>query len=68
MNATSPSDTPALTPPSGVIPNFVDPYSLSSAFVATAVLCLPLATIAVIVRLTTSLRGSDRRFRVEDCM
>ena len=59
---------PALAPPKGVISNFTDPYSLKPAFIATIVLCLPLATAAVVVRLATGLRGADRRLRVEDCM
>lgn len=58
---------PALAPPSGVTSNFVNPYSLSPAFIVTAVLCLLLATFAVIVRLATSFCGPSKRIRVEDC-
>ena len=67
MATTNPKNVPALVPPPGVIPNFGDPYSLSPAFVVTAVLSLLLATAAVIMRLAVSLSGSTRRLRVEDC-
>ena len=58
---------PALSPPSGVTPNFANPYSLRPAFVATAILCLLLATSAAIVRLATSFCRPTKRLRVEDC-
>ena len=67
MSSTNSSDVPALAPPPGVTPNFVDPYSLSPAFVVTAVLCLLLATVSVVVRLAVSLLGSDKRLRIEEC-
>ncbi|KAK3176666.1 hypothetical protein OEA41_007989 [Lepraria neglecta] len=55
MATTNPRNVPALAPPPGVIPNFGDPYSLSPAFVVTAVLSLLLATAAVIMRLALGL-------------
>ena len=67
MSATTPGDVPALPPPPGAVPNFVNPYSLSPAFIVTAVLCLLLATASTIVRLALSLPKSEERFRVENC-
>ncbi len=63
------SDHPvvAISPPSGITPNLLDPYSLSPAFDVTAVLCLLFATVAVVVRLAISVRGPTKRIRVEDC-
>lgn len=58
---------PALTPPLGVTPNFVNPYSLSAAFVVTAILCLLLATSALLVRLAIFFRGSNGRIWLEAC-
>ena len=58
---------PALAPPAGITPNFVNPYSLTPAFVVTSVLCLVLATSAVIVRLAISFCGPTKRIRIEDC-
>ena len=68
MSPSSLNNVPALAPPTGVTPDFVNPYTLSPAFVATAVLCLLFATTALIIRLATSLFGLDRRLRIEDCM
>lgn len=48
MNFNTPNnDVPALAPPSGVTSNFVYPFSLSPAFVTTAVLCLQIMRIFV---------------------
>lgn len=68
MTSDSTSDAPALAPPMGVTSNFVDPYTLTPAFVVTAVLCIFLATSSVFVRLMTDLRGSQSTLRIEDCM
>ena len=68
MSPSSPSSVPALAPPAGVTPNFVNPYTLSPAFVATAIISLMFATTALIIRLATSLIGSNKRLRIEDCM
>ena len=67
MSSTASDNVPALPPPPGVIPNFINPYSQNPAFVATAVLCLSFATASVVVRLTTSLRGPNKRLQIEDC-
>ena len=68
MSPSSPNNVPAMAPPADVTPNFMNPYTLSPAFVATAVICLLFATTALIIRLATSLFGSDKRLRIEDCM
>lgn len=62
------SPAPALSPPLGVTSNFVTPYSLSPAFIVTAVVCLLFATFAVIVRLAIDFYGPKKRIRIEDCM
>ena len=68
MSSSNPNNRlPALSPPPGVTSNFVNPYSLSPVFVVTAVLCLSLATIAVVVRLAVAFYGSTGGMRVEDC-
>ena len=68
MSLSNPSNVPALAPSAGITPNFVNPYTLSPTFVATAVICLLFATSALMIRLATSLFGSDKRLRTEDCM
>ena len=68
MSPSSPYNVPALAPPAGTTPNFVNPYTLSPAFVATAIICLLFATAALIIRLATSLLGSIKRLYIEDCM
>ncbi|KAK0516092.1 hypothetical protein JMJ35_002126 [Cladonia borealis] len=67
MSPSSPNNVPALAPPAGITPNFVNPYTLSPAFVATAIICLLFATAALIIRLATSLLGSNKRLRIEVC-
>ena len=61
------SNAPALAPPQGVTPNFVDPPSLTNAFIVTTTMCLALATASMVVRVTTSLRRLEWRGRTEDC-
>ena len=61
-------NTPALSPPEGVVSNFDNPYSLSGAFIATTVLCIPLATFAVAIRLATIPNRPTQKFRIEDGM
>lgn len=66
MSPSSLQNVPALAPPAGVTPNFVNPYTLSPAFVATAIISLLFATAALVIRLATSLLGSSKRVRIED--
>ena len=66
MTSTDSSNVPALSPPPGMIPNFENPQTQTPVFVATAVLCISFATAALVVRLTTSLHGPQKSFRVED--
>lgn len=68
MSPSSLQNVPALAPPAGVTPNFVNPYTLSPAFVATAIISLLFATAALVIRLATSLLGSSKRVRIEDGM
>lgn len=42
-----------LSPPAGVTPNFVDPYSYQGAIIATLVVCLVSTTPAIMARVYT---------------
>lgn len=44
-----------LRPPSGVTPNFVDPYSLRGYFILTFVMCVTITTIFISMRLYTKI-------------
>jgi len=50
-----PYTTPGLAPPPGVVPNFVDPYTLQPTIIGSGVVCLTVATIAVWMRMYTKL-------------
>ena len=66
MSGLNLAETPALQPPPGVSPNFVDPPSLQSMTNATIAVCFTLATLFVAVRLLTKF-FVDRTFQREDC-
>jgi hypothetical protein len=57
-------DGPALAPPPGVKPNFVNPDNL--AHPGLAVLQLTIATLVVLMRIYTKL-GVLRKMQAEDC-
>ena len=59
-------DGPAVSPPPGVIPNFVDPPSLYPQIIVTLVLTLSIATLAVIIRVYTKLHVI-KAWHLEDC-
>ncbi|MCJ1235715.1 hypothetical protein MMC14_003686 [Varicellaria rhodocarpa] len=48
-----PSETPALAPPPGVIPNFVHPASIRKYNILCQAICLPLSTVFVCMRMYT---------------
>ena len=61
------AQTPALMPPAGVVPNFIDPPgTLEAVTNATMAICFTLTTIFVIVRLLTKY-CVDRAILLEDC-
>jgi len=49
------ASVPGLAPPPGVVPNFVNPYSLESIQIVSAVLCLALALLSTLLRMYTKL-------------
>ena len=59
-------DGPALAPPLGVEPNFVDPPNLKTLGLVVIILCLILPTLAVWMRMYTKLR-IIRQVVAEDC-
>lgn len=61
------AQTPALMPPPGVMPNFIDPPgTLEAVTNATMAICFALTTIFVFVRLLTKY-CVDRSLQWEDC-
>ena len=65
MNDATKAATPALLPPAGVQPNFVDPPSLDSILITTVTLCLALSAVALTMRLYTKARVVQR-LEIED--
>ena len=57
MSLTSTSVPPTmvggLPPPPGVVPNFVDPYSLADPIRAVGIFCMVLTTLTTVIRLYT---------------
>ena len=62
-----PSETPALAPPPGVIPNFVHPASIRKYNILCQAICLPLSTVFVCMRMYTRSYVS-RNLGAEDCI
>ena len=61
------AQTPALMPPAGIVPNFINPPgTLEAVTNATMAICFTLTTIFVFVRLLTKY-CVDRAFLWEDC-
>ena len=60
------ASTPALEPPPGVSPNFINPYSLGPFQVATASICVTSATIVVAARFVTKV-ATSKRLQLEEC-
>lgn len=57
---------PALTPPPGVTPNFVNPYSQGRAIFITTGICVGFVTPAVTIRVFTK-AYVIKRVNLEDC-
>ena len=51
----APPEIGALAPPSGVTPNFIDPYSIQNSLIAWSVVCLTLTSLTTAIRLYTKL-------------
>jgi hypothetical protein len=61
-----PNNTPALDPPLGVKPNFVDPYTLHPTLIAVSVVALSLCTIGIAARSYTRV-VIMKKFELDDC-
>ena len=57
---------PAAKPPSGIVPNFVDPITLNAAVITVVSICLILGTFAVLIRSYTKL-VLIKSIAYEDC-
>lgn len=57
---------PAAKPPSGVVPNFVDPTTLNAAVITVVSICLMIGTFAVLIRSYTKL-VLIKSIAYEDC-
>ena len=57
-------ELPALAPPEGVVPNFVDPENL--AYTSLWIVLLVIATVFVWVRMYTKIRIT-KKANLEDC-
>lgn len=59
-------DGPAMTPPPGVKPNFVNPPNLEKEFYIDLILCLTISVLVVCMRMWTKAR-LVRKVQIEDC-
>ncbi len=59
-------DKPALAPPLGIIPNFVDPYTLEPVLIVITVIYLVLTTLGVGARLIIR-KSANKSMLLEDC-
>lgn len=57
---------PAMAPPPGIKPNFVNPPNLEKEFYIDLILCLTISVLAVCMRVWTKARVM-RKFQIEDC-
>lgn len=60
------SQIPAVQPPEGVIPNFVDPPSLAVVYRVTIYIFMPLMSALVVLRLGTRFRQMHKLV-ADDC-
>lgn len=60
-------DAPAMEPPSGVTPNFIDPPNLQHRVTLTLALCITLSTLTVMLRICTKF-FIVRQTTIDDCM
>ena len=51
----APPEIGALAPPPGVVPNFINPYSIQKSLIASSVVCLALTSLTTAIRLYTKL-------------
>lgn len=59
-------DGPAMAPPPGIIPNYVDPPNLEKEFYIDLILCLTISVLVVSMRMWTKARLL-RKVQIEDC-
>lgn len=60
-------DGPAMAPPPGVIPNFIDPPNLQHRVIITLTLCITLSTLTVMLRICTKI-FIVRKTTIDDCI
>lgn len=60
-------NAPALEPPTGVTPNFIDPSNIRKECLGVGITFFIISTLLVFARVYTKLR-IVRKFVVEDCM
>lgn len=66
MNRTLAEELPALTPPSGTDPDFVNPYTLQPFVLASVVISLFLTSWAIMARVFVKMYIT-RSMKLEDC-
>lgn len=66
-NGIVPMTTPALQPPEGVTPNFVNPENFHTAIIGTIVVCIALTTCLACTRMYTKLIIT-KTYGWDDCM
>ena len=62
-----PDITPAMPPPDGVIPNFIDPPTIAPSLTVGLVLLCGIATLAFTARMFTRVYVM-KQMQLEDCM
>ena len=62
----NPNELPALMPPAGVIPNFVNPYSVGEPTKAAMIILIVAATSAFVARISTKV-FIMKEFKPGDC-
>ena len=67
LSLSTQANTPALEPPPGVSPNFINPYSLRPFQIATTSICLTTATLVVAARFVAKF-ATSKRLQLEECM
>jgi hypothetical protein len=60
LNDTVLAKIPAMEPPPGMTPNFVNPDSLYPFVIATCTLCLMLTTPALVIRMFTKIHVAKK--------
>lgn len=65
-NLLDPNNTPALEPPPGVVPNFVDPPTIVRPIIVGVSVMIVVSTLGFAARLFTKIRVM-KQMQLEDC-